>query len=95
MQGPPPTSASQNPWKDIDRLREAARLLLEAVEAESGRQSELVSRCRSLWQDAEREAAVSLLYSDFEHAASRLHQALRALARPGVVERGGPDAEGA
>jgi hypothetical protein len=95
MQGPTSTAASQNPWEHIDRLRDAARLLLEAVALESGQQSELLSRCRSLWQDAEREAAVSLLYSDFENAASRLHQALRALAQPGVVKREGPDAEGA
>jgi hypothetical protein len=88
-----PTSARHSPWENIDRLREAARLLLKAVEVESGPQSALLTRCRSLWQNAEREAAVSLLYSDFKNAAVRLDQALRALTTPGVVQRGGPGSD--
>jgi hypothetical protein len=79
----PPTSR----WVKIDRLRESARRLLEAVEREFGRSSAFYGQCEGAWRRAEREAVVSIIHSDFKNAATLLDLAVHRLARGREVAR--------
>lgn len=76
-------------WTPIDRLRETARRVLDAVERESGRQSPLYALCVEAWRRAEREALVSLLHADFTNAATLLDLAVHRMARGREVARRG------
>jgi hypothetical protein len=82
-----PSARLGTPWEPIDRLREAARLLLEAVEIESGRQSELHLQCEEVWRRAEEEAKDSILHADIKNAFARLDQALHVLSRAPEIAR--------
>jgi hypothetical protein len=84
-----PSARLGTPWEPIDRLREAARLLLEAVEIESGTHSELHRQCVEVWRRAEGEVKDSLLHADIANAFARLDRALDVLSRaPEIARRG-------